>query len=512
MSALEVAADHARSRARLAEKLRLEARDAWARVDPARISESWLAQIARLLLLITGGQHAAAATADRYVNEVLVEQDISPATEGRLDASALAGVASDGRALETLLAQPAIVAKVALANGATIERAMAAGGALAELIAHTQVADAGRVADQVALTARRHTTGYVRMIVGDTCSRCIVLAGRWYRWNAGFSRHPKCDCIGIPAPESAVNMVTDPRLAFEALSSAEQDEAFGKAGAQAVREGADMARVVNARRGMQTAGGKQLTTEATTSRGTGRRIRLMPEQIYQEASGDRNEVLRLLRKHGYITGSPAPAPAPRPRSFDERAAAAATGEKAVDAPAYGLDREARPDGFTEQMYDAVNRYSSSGFHGVNRYLRGQRIPHGHLAENVHRDIAGLDAAMAASSLDRDILTYRGLLDGSPMFGARLEGDLTGMQWREDAYVSTTADEEMTVLFSVGARGSQRPMLLRILTPAGTPAVQISDMQLEAEVLLGRGLRLRVVADLGIDADGIRHIDAEVLRD
>lgn len=295
MSALEVAADHARSRARLAEKLRLEARDAWAKVDPARISESWLAQIGRLLLLITGGQHAAAATADRYVTEVLVEQDISPATEGRLDAAALSGIASDGRPLESLLAQPGILTKVALSNGATMERAMTAGGALAELIAHTQVADAGRVADQVALTARRHTTGYVRMVVGGTCSRCIILAGRWYRWNAGFSRHPKCDCIGIPAPESAAEMRTDPRQAFDALSEAEQDKVFTAAGAQAIREGADMARVVNARRGMRTAAdGRLYTTEAA-----GRRPRLMPEQIMRDAE-DRDDAVRLLKLHGYI--------------------------------------------------------------------------------------------------------------------------------------------------------------------------------------------------------------------
>jgi len=294
MSALSVAADHARSRARLAEKLRLEARDAWARVDPARISETWLRQIPRLLLILTGGQHAAAVTADRYIAEVLVEQGLSPATEGRIDAAALSGIAADGRPLESLLIQPGITAKWALSRGATLERAMTAGGALAELIGHTQVADAGRVADQVALTARRAVSGYTRMVVGKTCSRCLILAGRWYRWNAGFNRHPKCDCIGIPAPESADELRTNPRKAFDAMSAVEQDNTFGKAGAQAIREGADMARVVNARRGMQTADGRLYTIEAA-----GRRPRLMPEQIFRDAR-DRDDAIRLLKLHGYI--------------------------------------------------------------------------------------------------------------------------------------------------------------------------------------------------------------------
>jgi hypothetical protein len=296
VSALEVAADHARSRARLAEKLRLEARESWAQVDPARISETWARQIPRLLLLLTGGQHAAAITADRYVTEVLVEQGINPATEGRLDAAALSGIASDGRPLESLLAQPGITAKVALAGGETLDRAMAAGDALAQLIGHTQVADAGRVADQVALTSRRHATGYTRMVVGKTCSRCVILAGRWYRWNAGFKRHPKCDCVGIPAPENAEDLRTDPKKLFTSMSEAEQDKAFTKAGAQAIRDGADMNRVVNARRGMQTAAdGRLYTTEAA-----GRRPRLMPEQVYREAGGNRDEAIRLLRLHGYL--------------------------------------------------------------------------------------------------------------------------------------------------------------------------------------------------------------------
>jgi hypothetical protein len=296
VSALQVATEHSRSRARLAERMRREAAEMWARVNRARISESWLERLPRLLLLITGAQRLAADTADQYVAEILVAQGINPATEGRLDVGSLAGIASDGRPLESLLAQPAIVAKAALAQGRSIEYAMAGGNALAELIAHTQVADAGRVADEVALASRPQATGFVRMVVGKTCSRCIILAGRWYRWNAGFNRHPKCDCIGIPAAENAEDMRTDPKKTFESMTEAEQDKVFGKAGAEAIRDGADMARVVNARRGMQKAAdGRLYTTEAA-----GKRPRLMPEQILIEANGDRGEAIRLLRLHRYI--------------------------------------------------------------------------------------------------------------------------------------------------------------------------------------------------------------------
>jgi hypothetical protein len=189
---------------------------------------------------------------------------------------------------------PGIVTLEAIAEGQPLNRAMAAGGALAELAAHTQVADAGRVADLTGMTGRG-SPGFVRMVVGATCSRCIVLAGRWYRWNAGFDRHPKCDCVGIPAAENDIDLRTDPKKVFASMTAVEQDQVFTKAGAQAIRDGADMAKVVNARRGMQTAAdGRLYTTEAA-----GRRPRLMPEQIFRDAK-DRDDAVRLLRLHGYI--------------------------------------------------------------------------------------------------------------------------------------------------------------------------------------------------------------------
>lgn len=289
MPAREVAARHARERARLAARLRSEARRAWRAVDPASIAATWRTQLPQLVAALIVAQRAAASTADGYLDA----QDL-PGTV-QVNPSAFSGVASDGRDLQALLALPAIVTLTALAQGYPLERAMAAGGALAELAAHTQVADAGRTADQVGLVARGGQ-GYTRMAVGATCSRCLVLAGRWYRWNAGFNRHPKCDCVAIPVAENASgDLTTDPKAAFRALDAAEQDQAFTKAGAQAIRDGADPAKVVNARRGMQTAAdGRLYTTEAA-----GKRPRLMPEQIYRDAAS-RDDATRLLRLHGFI--------------------------------------------------------------------------------------------------------------------------------------------------------------------------------------------------------------------
>jgi hypothetical protein len=124
----------------------------------------------------------------------------------------------------------------------------------------------------------------------------VILAGRFYRWNAGFNRHPRCDCTGQPVVSAAAanDKLTRPRTYFDSLDPAEQDRAFTKAGAQAIRDGADIAKVVNARRGMYTADGKIYTREAA-----GRRPRIMPEQLYRDAR-DRADAIRLLRLHGFI--------------------------------------------------------------------------------------------------------------------------------------------------------------------------------------------------------------------
>lgn len=319
-SPLEVAREHYAVRSRLVSAVAGEAGRLWRQVNPDRIGPSWLSLLARLLVVLVGAQRAAAGRADDYLDAVLAAQGISPVARDRVSAQALSGMASDGRDLAELLYRPAITALIGIGDGATVDRAMASGYATLDMIARTQVADAGRVADQVALTARPAATGYVRMVVGRTCSRCIVLAGQFYRWNDGFERHPQDDCVHIPTSEDTGDDVsTDPKAIFDSLTAVEQDEVFTRAGAQAIRDGADMGQVVNARRGMTTAASGQLirneaglftTTEGGSRRGfAGRRLgarsgrpaeRLMPESIYELAAGDRAEALSLLKLHGYL--------------------------------------------------------------------------------------------------------------------------------------------------------------------------------------------------------------------
>jgi hypothetical protein len=253
---------------------------------------------------------AAARGASIYVDRIrrIRRRDRPP---HRVEHRRFAGIASDGRPLTTLLTQPAGTTLRAIRDGAPPRTAAVLGATQLDMIVRSEVADAGRVATGVEVTATP-TLGYVRMLSPPSCSRCAVLAGRFYRWNSGFQRHPRCDCIHIPATEDqADDLRTDPQAYFDSLSEAEQNRVFTNAGGQAIRDGADLGRVVNARRGMTTTASGRLTPQRvsgrdvfTTTEGTRRRrrgpVRLMPEQIYLEARGSRDEAIRLLRLHGYI--------------------------------------------------------------------------------------------------------------------------------------------------------------------------------------------------------------------
>jgi len=272
----------------------------WQQVDPFALTASWSAWLSRLFVTLRGAQISAASNADTFVDDALRAQGFKPKPEGRVAATAFSRSSSSGGSLESLLMGPVIATKQAIAHGATVPRAMATGQARLEMTLRTQVADASRVAAGVAVAARPKT-GYVRMLVGDSCSRCVILAGQFYPYSSGFERHPQCNCVNMPSREDvAGDYTTDPKLAFEQG----RVKGLSKADTQAIRDGADMAQVVNAHSGMYVAGLRKLTTSGTSRSATaGRRLRgaprAMPEQIYRDATS-RENALELLRKNGYL--------------------------------------------------------------------------------------------------------------------------------------------------------------------------------------------------------------------
>ncbi|MFJ9558061.1 hypothetical protein ACIRPH_30010 [Nocardiopsis sp. NPDC101807] len=323
---LALAQDHRAAQADLAQDAARRVVAAWAEgVDPGAIRESWRLTLPQAVGLTTAAQYAAVTLADSYLRRA-----VPGPVAADLNARALAGVASDGRELSTLLARPAITALSYLAGGRAVADAMAAAVAALELIVGTQVADAGRAADLVGMAARPRVVAYTRVVNLPACARCIILAGQTYPWSEGFARHPRCDCEVLPLTDDAPAPFS-PRELFAQMSPVEQVRRFGAVGAEAIHEGADLAQVVNARRGMAVAGARLVTSEGMTRRGyAGRRLgstddrgrfrpsrepRLMPEQIIAEAAGDRDAAIEALIRYGYLTPrreEVAPVPQPEP--------------------------------------------------------------------------------------------------------------------------------------------------------------------------------------------------------
>ena len=295
---------------------------AWASLDTETLQVSFVTGVLpELITTLTSAQAQAASLAADYIEESLVAQGAEPMGKIIIPQS-FAGVSASGRELPGLLVQPLVRVMAGMSAGVSTPRAMASGADLLDSIMTTEIHDAARSAEFTSIAANAEAAGYDRVVEAGACSRCIVLAGRFYRWNAGFRRHPRCRC------HHAVRMhATEPQSSqeiFDSMSAKAQSRTFTNAGAASIRHGADIAQVVNARLGMTTAtvGGQKVATttygagkrsytgsirrEISRQRGDGRLVRaprLMPEEIIRQSNGDRGLARRLLISNGYIVGN-----------------------------------------------------------------------------------------------------------------------------------------------------------------------------------------------------------------
>ncbi|MGA5635071.1 hypothetical protein [Streptomyces lydicamycinicus] len=330
-TAEEVAREHYRRQQRIVRRTANQMQGLWRRMDVTDLDGSWQAVAGGMVATVTAGQREAAAQADPYVAAVIAADGLESDPAGQLDALAFAGTAADGRPLKSLLYEPVLDTKwrVQQVGQSAVESLL---GGLEKLLraAATEVADAGRTAAGASIAGNGTINGYVRVVNPPACARCIILAGTEYGWNRGFQRHPRCDCVHMPTKLVARGRhhpgAFDSQRYFHSLSHAEQNRIFTAAGAQAVRDGASLSSVVNARRGMYTADSYgrtvRATRESTTRRGqwyraerqraiqrglvprSGRGFRLtsprlLPEEIYRLAD-DRSEAIAMLRRFGYL--------------------------------------------------------------------------------------------------------------------------------------------------------------------------------------------------------------------
>lgn len=306
----------------------------WAQLQPDALQASFVSDVlpalvpdviaAQMTAAQIGAQSVAAADPGAaepdtaFLDQVGLSATDYAALGVTPDPGAFAGFAGDGRLLGQSLSSGLVQTYSNLQRGVDPSLALASGFDQLDETMTTAVQDSARTASGTAIASSAQWTGYIRVVEPGACDRCVILAGKFYRWSKGFLRHPNCRCINSPISGENVPP-QDPNELFDNMTPAEQDRGFTANGAQAIRDGADISQVVNSRLGIAEAG--------TTLQGTTRRAwtstvqreiasqqglsvprgrigppRLLPEEIYRRAGEDRSEALRLLIGNGYLVG------------------------------------------------------------------------------------------------------------------------------------------------------------------------------------------------------------------
>ncbi|MCQ9367959.1 hypothetical protein NQ036_06835 [Brevibacterium sp. 91QC2O2] len=288
---------------------------AWNQVDPGAIAASWSDLLPAAASAVATAQYLAGTNTAALAYTALDAQDIDAAGPVPNPAAVAGFMPETGALVESALAGVGFHALDRIAGGQAPAQALAAGRfELGDLI-QLATAGAGEAMGSVVTASRSQTIGWVRVAQPGCCIRCSLLAGRWYRWNRGFKRHPGCRCEHFPAREvPGGDLGSDPYQLFESLSESEQARIWTRAGAQAIREGGDIYQIGNSisrplTDGTHRTGRERYTTEGTTRYGAYRRYtargqagkrRMTVGEIYRQAGDDRTLAVRMLWENGYI--------------------------------------------------------------------------------------------------------------------------------------------------------------------------------------------------------------------
>jgi hypothetical protein len=347
MSVASIALARQRHMVQVTDRTRNRAMQVWRGMDFQDLDGSWASIGPQLTQQVSTAQLVLASGSDRYTNQVSTAAGFASDRSATVP-EAFTGVDGMGRTLTDTLYGAVTATKTAVGKGLGRGGSLLAGQSYLGAVVKTLIADASRGADKISATGKGYTH-YVRVVGGGACSRCAILVGMRSGPTA-FARHLGCQCTTAPVHvdgkgekdlSALKGLPTSPEEYFESLSKAEQDRIFTQAGAEAIRNGADVTRVVNARRGADgigyaghggaktgdgprghfvkttigyrpdgTAVRVYTTSESTTRRGEfGRqqirlgstnRVRLMPESIMEIAGDDKALTQAFLRDAGYL--------------------------------------------------------------------------------------------------------------------------------------------------------------------------------------------------------------------
>ncbi len=245
-------------------------------------------------------------------------------------------------------------------------------------------------------------------------------------------------------------------------------------------------------------------------------LRLNRERVIQlDPDPDRRKLTDRRRAAAVVVGgedmhlvSMRPSAGPEDEPPARPQAEPGTPEAALAAAPFGMDRG---DGSEKDWPPGLRRHLSAYRLGSDQAINtALRSPDADPAKEQRYQIRGIDAGMEESKLTAGVQVFRGVRKPQALFGDRMSGDLTGMAWREDAYVSTSVVPKVAEDFTAD-RGDPDAigMVMNIAVPKGVGGIELSPVTFEGELLLDRGHQFKVVKDRGV-VGGARRVDVEVL--
>lgn len=314
-------------------------RKAWRKVGD-NLDAGFMRAAPEMVAVIETAQRRTVEAVANYVPAMLEAQGGASANVPvfTVAPAAFVGFGADGYPIETMVTGARVETIKALERGVPYTQAKAHADRWLQAALSTLLADTARgvIGSQ---TYARPVAGYTRMLVGQSCGRCIILAGRVYKSSQAFDRHPHCDCIHIPVAESKYfDTAVNPAAYLNSLDEAQLARVLGsKANARvwtefAGRDGQSvMNQLVNAyrrsgavRKGQQYGRNIKYSTEGITARGVafqqmmqnpvlrsmgtrksgGFRVavapRLMPETIFEIAGADKERARKMLIDYGWL--------------------------------------------------------------------------------------------------------------------------------------------------------------------------------------------------------------------
>lgn len=253
------------------------------------------------------------------------------------------------------------------------------------------------------------------------------------------------------------------------------------------------------------------------------------EKRARDGKWTKGGLLKGILKGGKTdTGKATPTPEPPPRVEKPRhhplgevaRRPGATGKPSASARTGAEALAAFPSASsaTDEQKRSLLVYADSGFDRINQALAG--LKPGDPMDRIEETDPGLHGRTKQPGVARKVITtidsfmkpsthpavvYRGVKNPREAFGDLADGDMTGVEYVQKGYSSSSANEGWAATFS-GSDGA----ILRLHVPAGIKGMHMDlTHEDEQEATLIHGLKHRIVGDTR-DARGRRILDVEVI--